>query len=80
MTIVHSDEYDSGCYLHVPFKEVGSELSALLNDVLGDTLTPGQKKTLDDLLGKIDTNFLEVERWADKFYKDCICDCREVGA
>lgn len=61
------------CLLHIPHKNVGE-----LGEVVISNSTVDKRK-LEGLLDAFDDNFSAIERWVDRFYKDCICDCAEGG-
>lgn len=62
------------CLLHIPNKNVGAELVAEFKHTIGD-MTITQERKLDIIARQIDDNFDAIERWVDRFYKECMCDC-----
>lgn len=59
------------CLLHVPHRRVGHELVRKMNMDADSTLKAVGRS--------LDNNFQEVERWVDRFYKECVCDCAGGG-
>lgn len=56
------------CLLHIPHKDF--RMSGV------DRLLTEETKPL---LKALDDNFQSIERWVDRFYKECICDCNGEG-
>lgn len=63
------------CFLHIPNKNVGAQLAAEVKKMLPDDAPMSDRRKLDSIGRAIDDNFASIERWVDRFYKECICDC-----
>ena len=59
------------CLLHVPHMNVGKDI---VRKIEMDPEPPLMKVGMG-----LEANFREVERWVDRFYKECICDCAGGG-
>lgn len=70
--------YTHKCLLVVPYKEIGQEIAQIFQSI--PNVSPEVVKQMDDAMIKLDNNFLDIERWADFFYKHCICDCGGGGS
>lgn len=68
-----------GCLLHIPNKNVGAQLVAEVKKMLPPEAPLSDHRKLDAIGRAIDDNFSAVEQWADRFYKECICDCAGGG-
>lgn len=63
------------CLLHIPNKNVGAQLVAEMKKLLPEDTPIGTLRKLDSIGRNLDDNFDAIERWADRFYRECICDC-----
>lgn len=59
------------CLLHVPHRTVGRDL---VRKIQSDP-----EPTLKKVGLALEANFTDIERWVDRFYKECICDCAGGG-
>lgn len=64
-----------GCLLRIPYKNVGAQLVAEFKKMLPTDAPISDHRKLDAIGRHIDDNFSAIEQWADRFYKECICDC-----
>lgn len=64
------------CLLHIPNKNVGAELIAEVKKITGvKEIDVAESRKLDQIAKQLDDNWDAIERWVDRFYKECICDC-----
>lgn len=65
------------CLLHIPHKNVDKGgIETLLSTMPKNVVT---ERKVDGLTDALDDNFMAIEQWVDRFYKDCICDCADGG-
>lgn len=63
------------CLLHIPHKDFDMRgMEALVSVGIVEKDDP-----IKGLLNSLDDNFMSIEQWVDRFYKNCICDCAGGG-
>lgn len=71
--------YTSNCLLTIPYKNVGQKIQDIFDQLPDELVSPELKRQFADAMTELDTNWIEIERWVDHFYKNCICDCNDGG-
>lgn len=67
------------CLLHIPNRNVGAQLVAEIKKMLPEDTPMATRRKLDSIGRALDDNFDAIERWVERFYKECICDCGGGG-